>query len=138
MNWLQEVGLIKISFCLSLYMSKNQPTILLNNCAGDISISDSSFDISSVTSTSKRSFFSSLFDKSSGRKFSNTSARKLSAASLDSSGKQKSMFLGRRFSISSKRNDSMKSTNEDIMINEYEEDSTNELDNDNDKGNTQE
>jgi len=86
-------------------MSKNQPTILIKEGEGEGSIapSESSYDnASSIASSSKRSFFSSLFDKGS-RRYSNnsTSVRKLSSVSLDT-GKQKSDFLGRRFSSSKK------------------------------------
>jgi hypothetical protein len=104
-NWLNKISLIRVSFCLALYMSKNQPTILIKEGEGEGSIapSESSYDnASSIASSSKRSFFSSLFDKGS-RRYSNnsTSVRKLSSVSLDT-GKQKSDFLGRRFSSSKK------------------------------------
>ncbi|ORX61017.1 Dbl homology domain-containing protein [Piromyces finnis] len=114
-NWLENIGLLKLSFCLSLYMSKNQPAILLKDDTGSITISDSSFE--SVASTTKKKFFSSLFEKSSGRRFSSvgTHSRKLSTASLDIDGKQKNMFLGKRFSVNIKRNSSFLSANEYIM-----------------------
>ena len=92
-KWLNEIGLIKISFCLSLYMSKNQPDILLKDSEASID-SESMEDNISVTSISKRNFFTSLFDKSNGIN------RKLSTKSLES-GKSKNIFLGRRFSMSS-------------------------------------
>ncbi|OUM65218.1 hypothetical protein PIROE2DRAFT_7852, partial [Piromyces sp. E2] len=123
-NWLQEIGLIKISFCLSLYMSKNQPTILLKSGAGAIAISDSSFEMSSVTSSTKKGFFSSLFDKSSGRRFSNSSNRKLSTTSIDN-GNKKNMIIGRRFSVNSKRNNSVQSTNEEMITIELSKENSN-------------
>jgi len=100
-NWLNNIGLIKISFCLSLYMSKNQPTILLKYNEESNAVSESSYDDVSITSVSKRNFFTSFFDRSINRRMSSSSSinRKLSTTSLEQ-GKSKNMFLGRRFSMS--------------------------------------
>ncbi|KAL6611004.1 hypothetical protein U3516DRAFT_799224 [Neocallimastix sp. 'constans'] len=95
-DWLNKITSIKQSFCLSLYASKNQPTIELRKDIENLIQSKPSDDKTLVINNdSKKGFLTSIFDKN-GRRYSTTS-------STIERGKLKYNFLGRRLSLNKRK-----------------------------------
>ncbi|ORY38507.1 hypothetical protein LY90DRAFT_623840 [Neocallimastix californiae] len=71
-EWLKKINSIKRAFCLALYKSKNQSSVIIKNRSRLNSFSESLFNNDLISNNSKR-FFSSIFEKKVMRRRSFTS-----------------------------------------------------------------